>query len=110
MAKNNQAKSLGAMRPSAEHARLSEGVHAALTYAAASVCAVCTLVRHSCVKRFFVAARCSGSTNAMGGGILTDKWEANAFRSIVSLREGERGGEESVQGGEQRGRGQRETD
>lgn len=51
--------------------------------ALASVCCSCareTLLR----KRFFVTARCSGSVYAMGGGGLTDKWEANAFRSILS--------------------------
>lgn len=37
-------------------------------------------------KRFFVTARCSGGVFGGGGGgrAVKDKWEANAFRSILS--------------------------
>lgn len=50
--------------------------------------AVCGMLRVR-RKRFFETARCSDSVYVVGeggmkGGGLTDKWEANAVRSIPS--------------------------
>lgn len=51
-----------------------------------SVCVLCAR-QTPLGKRFFETARCSDSVYVMGegkGGGLTDKWEPNAFRSILS--------------------------
>ncbi len=77
------------MQSSVVPIRVPDGTHAdvsmQLLHADAPVSVRCLCARETLLcERFIVTARCSGSVYVMGGGGLADKWEANAFRSILS--------------------------